>query len=116
MDMTDAGLLFHKPEPRVIARKRREKKDSKAERECRTAVQKRDKGKCTVPGCKERGAHMHHVIYRSQSKRLKWATSNNCLLCVDHHRLEHAGKIQISGNADDELIITGDVNALRFRL
>jgi len=43
-------------------------------------------------------------------------TQNNCLICTGHHALRHAGKIQIQGNADEELIITGDVDALRFRL
>jgi hypothetical protein len=28
----------------------------------------------------------------------------------------HLGKIQISGNADVEVVITGDAAALRFRL
>lgn len=116
MDMTDPILAHPKPEPRVVTKKRREKKDDQAERACRLAVQKRDKGHCVVPGCKDRGVHMHHVIYRSQSKRLRWATSNNCLLCLDHHQLEHAGAIQISGNADDELFITGNIDALKFRL
>lgn len=116
MDMTARGLAHPKPTPRVITRKKAEKVDAKAERECRDAVKKRDKKKCVVPGCKEFGAHLHHIVYRSHSKKLRWVTGNCCLLCVDHHRLEHAGKIQISGDADDELIITGDVNALRFRL
>jgi hypothetical protein len=35
---------------------------------------------------------------------------------VEHHQLEHAGVISISGNGDEEIIITGDVDALRFRL
>lgn len=117
MDMTLRGLGFHKPIPRVITRKRQEKLDAKAERECRRRVQQRDKGRCVVPGCITRGVmHMHHIVYRSQSKRLRWATANNCLLCQAHHRLEHASTIQISGNADEELIIAGDVHALRFRL
>jgi hypothetical protein len=37
-------------------------------------------------------------------------------LCVDHHRLGHAGVITIRGNADKDLTITGDVDRLKIRL
>lgn len=52
----------------------------------------------------------------SKSKRLRWDSRNLVSLCVDHHRLEHAGVISISGNADDEIIVTGDTDLLKFRL
>lgn len=51
--------------------------------------------------------------------RARWSQQfarNLCSLCVDHHALVHAGEIQISGNADEEIIVTGNVDALRFRL
>jgi 5-methylcytosine-specific restriction endonuclease McrA len=105
-----------KPEPRCVTKKRRDKVDAKDERTCREITRKRDKGKCRIPGCKEAAVHLHHIVYRSKSKRLRWRTENCVWLCVDHHRLEHAGEITIAGNADDEIIITGNVGALRFRL
>jgi hypothetical protein len=102
-----------KPTLRAVTQKIRDLLDAKAERICRAFVKKRDKGRCIVPRCGQWGKHMHHIVYRSKSKGLRWATSNNCLLCLDHHRLEHAGEITIRGNADDGLVITGDVDALR---
>ena len=105
-----------KPEPRVIAKKRRDKLDAKDERAAREIVRARDKGRCRIPNCHDRAAHLHHLVYRSHSKRLRWAPANLVSLCVDHHRLLHAGEIQISGNADEEIVITGNVDALRFTL
>jgi hypothetical protein len=52
---------------------------------------------------------MHHIVPRSRSSKLKWDPRNNCLLCKGHHDLRHNGIIQISGDADGELVITGDV-------
>lgn len=105
-----------KPEPRCVTKKRRDKLDAKDERACREIVRARDKGRCRIPNCHERSVHLHHIVYRSKSKRLRWVPSNLVSLCVDHHRLEHAGIITISGNADEEIIVTGDVDRLRFRL
>lgn len=84
------------------------------ERDCRAAVQKRDKSRCVVPGCKERSQHLHHILYRSRGG--KWRDSNICSLCPGHHALVHAGRIAISGDANDELIITGDKKDLAFKL
>lgn len=107
---------LRKPEPRVVTKTRREKLDAKNERAVREITRARDKGKCRIPGCKEHATELHHIVPRSQSKRLRYATSNLLWLCLAHHRLRHAGVIQISGNADSELVITGDVDRLRFRL
>jgi 5-methylcytosine-specific restriction endonuclease McrA len=82
-------------------------------RACRAAVKKRDKGRCVIPGCKEAAQHMHHIVYRSHGG--KWHSENICSLCVTHHQLVHAGLIQIAGNADVHLDITGDLKHLRFK-
>jgi len=84
------------------------------ERICREIVRRRDKGRCVVPGCREASAHLHHILYRSKGG--KWRSENICSLCVAHHALVHAGRIQISGNADDHLTIVGDRNDLAFKL
>jgi 5-methylcytosine-specific restriction endonuclease McrA len=105
-----------KPEPRCVTKRRLEKVDAKNERACREIVRARDGGKCRIPGCLERSAEAHHIVYRSKSKARRWDPSNLVSLCRDHHRLEHAHIIQISGNADEEIIVTGDVDRLRFRL
>jgi 5-methylcytosine-specific restriction endonuclease McrA len=116
MDMTDRRLAHPKPEIRAVLKKRREKWDQKNERACREITRKRDLGKCRIPGCSEHATELHHIVPRSQSKRKRWQTSNCVWLCKDHHQLRHAGIIQISGNADEEIIVTGDVDRLRFRL
>lgn len=103
-----------KPEARVDAKRAKRLSRDEAERICRAAVKKRDKGKCVVPGCKESSQHLHHITYRSKGG--KWVSGNICSLCPAHHQLVHLGRIHISGNADDELIITGDEKDLRFKL
>lgn len=114
--MDTSFLAFPKPLPRIVARHIRKLDLAALERTCRAEVRRRDKGRCVVPGCKERGAHMHHIVYRSHSRRMTWLTSNNCLVCPTHHALQHAGKISISGNADEHLVITGARKYLAFRL
>jgi hypothetical protein len=103
--------------PLRVEEKRRKRLDAETlEREARAAVKSRDLGKCRIPGCKERATELHHIVYRSKSKRLMWATANLVSLCKGHHAMEHGGKITISGNADEEIFITGDTKALRFKL
>jgi len=97
----------------AVTAKRRDLKDAKAERECRKVVKKRDDGRCKIPGCRRFGKHLHHIVYRSKSRGLRWATSNTCLLCTDHHRLAHAGVITIRGNADVAIVVTGDVDLVK---
>lgn len=105
-----------KPEARCVAKKRNQKLDAKNERAAREITRSRDKGRCRIPGCTEHATELHHIVPRSQSRKKRWETSNLCWLCKDHHALRHAGVIQVSGNADEELIVTGDVDRLRFRL
>jgi hypothetical protein len=114
--MDTSMLPYGKPLPRIVARKIRKLDLAALERKCRAEVRRRDKGHCVVPGCKERGIHMHHIVYRSHSRRMTWLTSNNCLLCKAHHDLRHAGKIMIAGDADVHLTITGKREYLAFRL
>ncbi len=114
--LNDVPGAIVKPEPRCVTKKRREKVDARNERACREIVRKRDGGRCRIPNCNERGVEAHHIVYRSKSKARRWDPANLVSLCGDHHRLRHAGIIQIAGNADEEIIITGDVDRLRFRL
>ena len=113
----DFSVLAH-PKGPLHVEDRRTKRLTAAELEdrARRIVRARDGQRCAVPGCRAHGAHLHHIVYRSQSRRLKWHTSNLCFLCVAHHQLEHGGKITITGNADEHLTITGDKKALSFKL
>ncbi len=100
--------------PRVLDRIQRKRDLDKQERDCRAAVRRRDHGKCVVPSCKESAKHLHHIQYRSLGG--KWRTANVCSLCARHHQMQHAALIDIQGNADEHLTITGDARLLRFRL
>ncbi len=116
MAIDTSALKFPKSQKgrlRVEVKRGKELADSVAERRARKAVRLRDGGRCVVDGCKERSRHLHHIVYRSQSKRLRWATSNLCSLCVWHHAMEHAGRITIAGNANKTLLIMGDSGALK---
>ena len=100
--------------PRAFDKRAKRLDKEQQERECREAVRRRDKGKCVIPGCRDKSDHLHHITYRSRGG--KWRTENIASLCASHHSMVHLGKIQISGNADVHLDITGDVAALRFKL
>ncbi len=114
--MGQGGVACPKPEPRCVTKKRREKEDARNERRCRELTRSRDKGRCRIPNCRERAAHLHHIVYRSKSKARRWVTGNCVWLCLNHHRLDHAGMITLSDDADGEIIVTGDIDRLRFRL
>lgn len=100
--------------PRVESKRASRLSKAELDRTCRIAVKKRDKGRCVVPGCKEASDHLHHITYRSKGG--KWRTENICSLCSAHHQLVHLGKIDIEGNADVHLTITGARKYLAFRL
>lgn len=88
-----------------------------AERKCRAEVWARYGRTCNIPGCREKAVHQHHIVYRSKSRRLKYAPENRAPLCQAHHDLEHAGKITIHPRtADGELIVTGERKYLAFKL
>lgn len=79
------------------------------EGEARKHCRDRDHSLCKVPGCAELARHLHHIIYRSHlAKADYWNTANLVSLCVAHHALVHSGALQISGDADKALEITGD--------
>jgi hypothetical protein len=108
--------LFAIPKGTPLAMDKRAKRLDKEQQEriCREQVKRRDKGKCVVPGCKDASDHLHHITYRSKGG--KWRSENICSLCASHHAMVHAGKIDITGNADIELTIHGDRAALAFKL
>ena len=53
-------------------------------------VYERDRGCCRL--CGDKNIHLHHVIYRSESKALINEPSNCIMLCEKHHRLVHSDK------------------------
>ena len=61
----------------------------------------RDGNRCTVPGCRsKRHLQLHHVIHREDGGGN--ADPNLTTLCGDH-RLHHAGRLHVSGQAPDRL-------------
>lgn len=103
--------------PRAVEKRHKRLTEAEQERQCRAEVKRIYKGRCVVPGCKEKGAHLHHIVRRSRSKALKWDPLNTVPVCVAHHQLEHAGKIHITRDADTgELIVTGERQYLAFKL
>lgn len=118
IDTTD--LAFPKaPKGELRVEVKRTKRLSLAalEKEARAEARRRYGWHCAVPGCKESGVHLHHIVYRSQSKRKRWQVENLVPLCTAHHELEHAGKITIHPRtADGELLITGETQYLKFKL
>lgn len=117
MDMSNPVLAFPKDAPRVVVKRTKRLTLAQVEKEARAEARRLYGWKCAVPGCKEDGPHLHHIVYRSQSKRKMWQVDNLCPLCPAHHQLEHAGKITIHPRtAEGELIVTGAAEFLRFKL
>lgn len=107
------------PKGPLRVERRREKRldDARAEKACRKEVTRLYGSKCVIPGCRDNAVHQHHIVYRSQSRRLKYEPTNRAPLCNTHHDLEHAGKITIHPRtADGELIVTGEKKYLEFKL
>ena len=57
----------------------------------------RDKGRCVVPGCRNRGVHFHHEDgWRSGHHE------DRCFcLCDSHHRSRHLGFLRVEGSMPD---------------
>ena len=71
-------------------------------RKTRYHVERRDHGRCTVPGCRSsRGLEIHHLVERSRGGSHE--ASNLTLACTRHHLSVHAGKLRITGTAPDRL-------------
>ena len=64
----------------------------------RRQVERRDRGRCVVPGCRcSRYLHMHHIVPREAGG--EHIAGNLCLLCTAHHRAVHDGRLRIEGEA-----------------
>jgi hypothetical protein len=64
----------------------------------RRQVERRDRGRCAVPGCRSSTyLHMHHLEPRAHGGAHK--ARNLCLLCNAHHVAAHDGRLRITGAA-----------------
>lgn len=120
MSIDYQGFPFPKAGPgklRVEEKRQKRLDDESQEAKARREARERYGYLCAVPGCKERYLlHLHHLERRSQSKAKRWQVENLAFLCPAHHQLKHAGRIHLQRDKDGELIVTGDVKALKFRL
>jgi hypothetical protein len=65
-------------------------------------VRDRDDGHCQVPGCSHRGAHSHHIAFRSHGGGDE--PENQLALCAFHRlRCVHGGFLRVFGRAPDAL-------------
>jgi hypothetical protein len=79
------------------------------ERDARGHCATRDRRRCRVPGCAAYATDLHHIVYRSHATAEEmWDTANLISLCRAHHALVHGGQLEIAGNADTIVEITGD--------
>lgn len=111
-----SGFAIPKGTPRVLERRTKRLSDAEAERECRKQVKALYGSKCVIPGCREPGIHLHHVVYRSKSRRLKYEPTNRRPVCAGHHALIHAGTIHLRFDEQSELIVEGPKDILSFKL
>ena len=92
-----SALAFPKDPPRVVSKRKAKHLEQMLETQTRIQVRLRDGYKCRVPTCKRSGTHLHHIVYRSKSKVLRWALNNLLYLCPEHHGLVHAKALKIAG-------------------
>jgi hypothetical protein len=65
-------------------------------------VRDRDGGHCQVPGCSHRGAHSHHIVFRSHGGGDE--PEGQAATCPFHHlRCIHGGYLRVVGRAPDAL-------------
>lgn len=103
--IAEAGGISKGPS-RFETKKARQLAAAQQEREVYAAVTRRDESCCRVCGkwCNPRAIglllkpHHHHITYRSRGGET--STANVCLLDSECHQDEHAGKLQLSGDAD----------------
>ena len=84
---------------------------ARAEQDIPPAVQRlvhrRDRGACTVPGCRStRWIQIHHIVARALGGTHE--PSNLASVCFAHHMAHHQGKLAISGTAPDALVFERD--------
>jgi hypothetical protein len=71
------------------------------------AIHRRDRGRCSLPGCRStRWIQIHHIVARALGG--SHDPSNLACLCFAHHQAHHQGKLSISGTAPDALVFDRD--------
>ncbi len=115
MGIDTSMLAYPKGALRVEVKRAKRLSDEEQERICRVEVWRLYGRKCSVPGCRER-AQQHHLVKRSQSKRLVYEPTNRRPVCQTHHDLIHGGKITVTVQPDGEVIFTGERKYLAFKL
>jgi 5-methylcytosine-specific restriction endonuclease McrA len=95
--MGRAGRAIPRPKPRVVLQRERRVADRLMAATVRTAVWRRDSGRCRT--CGARGAHVHHLRFRSRGGR--WTTANCLLLCRRCHQDVHARILVLTGDDAD---------------
>lgn len=63
----------------------RSERDTPEYKEWTSAVRKRDKGRCQMPGCKRRGKEVHHIQRWADAPLLRYEEDNGILLCKGCH-------------------------------
>jgi hypothetical protein len=63
----------------------------------RRQVERRDRGRCVVPGCRSQYLHIHHLEPRADGGT--HVARNLALLCSVHHGAVHDGRLRITGQA-----------------
>jgi phage terminase large subunit GpA-like protein len=75
-------------------------------------LMKRDRYRCCVPGCDNRlWLHVHHLKYHCRGGAT--VPENLVVLCSACHRLIHAGKLRVVGEAPGSLVFS-DVHGRRL--
>ena len=84
---SDFNLVRNKPIKKVSSKRIFVKK------EIYEQVYKRDKGICRLKDINcNGGLHLHHIVYRSENKKLINEPTNCIMLCTRHHEIVHNNK------------------------
>jgi hypothetical protein len=111
--LCDTRIEFHVDEPggRTVGIGRASRTPP---RWLRRRVLGREHGCCRWPGCHRPVRHLHHMQHWTRDGPTN--ASNLMGVCWHHHHLLHEGGWHATGNADDEILLTGpDGRTLRSR-
>lgn len=100
-----SGLAIPKPAPRWKSKQAKATREASDQKQCYTAVDKRDGPHCRVCHKRVGGIGLllarihHHLIYRSKGViHETWNVLSICVKCDD--LIHREGKLRLSGNAD----------------
>ncbi len=98
-----SGLEFAKPEPRPVAKSKRQAIQRLIDERESALVRRRSRGVCELPGCREKAEHVHHLLGGNgrRGRGESAQASHKVHICSEDHRQIHDHRIRLSWDESD---------------